>query len=111
VLVQLGPIAIRWYGLALCRRHPARLALCARNVRSQRLWDRQAPMTPLDVDDFVPWATLGVIRGGRIGYVLFYNPAHFASHPVEIIQPWNGGMSFHGGFSGMVVAVVLFAQL
>src|SRR5262249_5357720 len=79
-------------------------------VRSQRLWGGSAPMTPLDIDDFVLWASVGVVLGGRIGYVLFYNPAHFASHPIEIIQPWNGGMSFHGGFAGMVVAVVLFAR-
>src|SRR5262245_50425518 len=94
----------------LCRRHPAWLGLCARNVRSQRLWGGPAPMTPLDIDDFVLWASIGVILGGRIGYVLFYNPANFASHPIEIIQPWKGGMSFHGGFAGVVVAVVLFAR-
>ncbi len=69
-----------------------------------------APMTLLDIDDFVLWASLGVILGGRIGYVLFYNLAHFSSHPIEIIQPWKGGMSFHGGFAGVVVAVVLFAR-
>ena len=54
--------------------------------------------------------TLGIILGGRIGYVLFYNPAHFAAHPLEILQLWNGGMSFHGGFVGCVLAVVLFAR-
>ena len=54
--------------------------------------------------------TLGIILGGRIGYVLFYNLPHFAAHPLEILQLWNGGMSFHGGFTGCVVAVVLFAH-
>jgi phosphatidylglycerol---prolipoprotein diacylglyceryl transferase len=110
VLVQVGPVAIRWYGLA----YVAGILLgwfCARAiVRSQRLWDGPAPMTPVDIDDFVLWASLGVILGGRIGYVLFYNPAHFVFHPIEIIQPWNGGMSFHGGFAGVVIAVVLFAR-
>ena len=56
------------------------------------------------------WVTLGIILGGRIGYVLFYNPAHFVEHPLEILQLWKGGMSFHGGFVGCVLAVVLFAR-
>jgi len=63
----------------------------------------------LDFDDFVIWITLGIILGGRTGYVLFYNLPHFAEHPVEILQLWNGGMSFHGGVTGCVVAIVLFA--
>ena len=63
----------------------------------------------LDFDDFVIWITLGIILGGRIGYVLFYNLPHFAAHPLEIFQLWNGGMSFHGGVVGCIVAIVLFA--
>jgi len=110
VLIQVGPIAIRWYGLAYVAGILLGWLYARAIVRSQRLWGGQTPMTPLDIDDFVLWASLGVILGGRIGYVLFYNPAHFVSYPVEIIQPWNGGMSFHGGFSGVVVAVVLFAR-
>ncbi|CAN0442025.1 unnamed protein product, partial [Phaeothamnion confervicola] len=61
-------------------------------------------------DDFVLWVTLGIILGGRIGYVLFYNPAHFLANPMEAIQVWKGGMSFHGGFAGCVVAVIAFAM-
>ena len=67
-------------------------------------------MSALDFDDFVIWVTLGIILGGRIGYVLFYNPAHFAEHPAEILEVWKGGMSFHGGFTGCVLAVMLFAM-
>src|SRR5215467_8440273 len=110
VLVQVGPFAIHWYGLAYVAGILLGWLYARAIVRSQRPWGRQAPMTPLDIDDFVLWASLGVILGGRIGYVLFYDPAHFVSYPVEIIQPWKGGMSFHGGFAGMVVAVVLFAR-
>ena len=66
-------------------------------------------MTLRDYDDFVLWITLGIILGGRIGYVLFYNPAYFARHPLETMELWKGGMSFHGGFLGCVLAVVLFA--
>jgi len=110
VLVKVGPIAIRWYGLAYVAGILLGWLYARALVRSQRLWGGPTPMTPLDIDDFVLWASLGIILGGRIGYVLFYNPAHFAFHPVEIIQPWKGGMSFHGGFAGVVVAVVLFAR-
>ena len=67
-------------------------------------------MTLVDFDDFVVWVTLGIILGGRIGYVLFYNFPLFSAHPIEIVQLWKGGMSFHGGFTGCVVAVVLFAR-
>src|ERR1700726_3154662 len=66
-------------------------------------------MSLRDYDDFVLWVTLGIILGGRIGYVLFYNPGYFAGHPLETIELWKGGMSFHGGFLGCVLAVVLFA--
>jgi phosphatidylglycerol:prolipoprotein diacylglycerol transferase len=67
-------------------------------------------MTVGDYDDFVLWVTLGIILGGRLGFVLFYNPGYFASHPLEMLQIWKGGMSFHGGFLGCVLAVILFAR-
>jgi phosphatidylglycerol:prolipoprotein diacylglycerol transferase len=67
-------------------------------------------MTTADYDDFIVWITLGIILGGRIGYVLFYNPVYFAEHPLEALQLWKGGMSFHGGFTGCIAAVVLFAK-
>jgi len=110
VIVQIGPVAIRWYGLAYVAGILLGWLYARAIVRSERLWNGPAPMTVVDIDEFVLWVALGVILGGRIGYVLFYNPAHFASHPVEIIQPWKGGMSFHGGFVGVVAAVVLFAR-
>ena len=110
VIVQIGPIAIRWYGLAYIAGILLGWLYARAIIRSERLWDGPAPMTLVDIDDFVLWASLGVVLGGRIGYVLFYNPAHFASHPAEIIQPWKGGMSFHGGFVGVVAAVGLFAR-
>jgi phosphatidylglycerol:prolipoprotein diacylglycerol transferase len=67
-------------------------------------------MSATDFDDFVLWVTLGIILGGRIGYVLFYNLPHFTAHPAEILELWHGGMSFHGGFAGCVLAVILFAR-
>jgi phosphatidylglycerol:prolipoprotein diacylglycerol transferase len=110
VLVHLGPFAIRWYALAYIAGILLGWAYARMLVRSTRLWGGKAPLTVLDFDDFVLWVTLGIILGGRLGYVLFYNPQHFAAHPLEIFQLWNGGMSFHGGFTGCVAAVVGFAR-
>ena len=105
VLVHLGPFAIRWYALAYIVGILLGWVYARAIVRDKKLWGGPAPMTLLDFDDFVLWVTLGIILGGRIGYVLFYNLPHFAAHPIEIFQLWNGGMSFHGGFTGCVVAV------
>ena len=108
VLVQLGPFAIRWYALAYIFGILIGWAYARLLVRSTKLWGRKAPMTVTDFDDFVLWVTIGIILGGRIGYVLFYNLPYFVEHPIEIVQLWNGGMSFHGGFIGCVLAVLLF---
>jgi phosphatidylglycerol:prolipoprotein diacylglycerol transferase len=108
VLVQIGPFAIRWYALAYIFGILIGWAYARLLIRSTKLWGRKAPMTVIDFDDFVLWVTIGIILGGRIGYVLFYNLPYFVEHPIEIVQLWNGGMSFHGGFIGCVLAVLLF---
>jgi phosphatidylglycerol---prolipoprotein diacylglyceryl transferase len=110
ILISIGPIAIRWYALAYIVGILLGWLYARTVVARPALWGGTAPMTVADYDDFVVWVTLGIILGGRIGYVLFYNPAYFASHPLEVLQLWNGGMSFHGGFLGCVVAGVLFAR-
>ena len=110
VLVSIGPFAIRWYALAYIAGILLGWSMPAPSSATSALWGGPAPMTVVDFDDFVLWVTLGIILGGRIGYVLFYNLPHFAAHPLEILQLWNGGMSFHGGFPGCVLAVVLFAR-
>ena len=110
VLVHIGPFAIRWYALAYIVGILMGWVYARALIRSETLWGGKAPMTVLDFDDFVLWVTLGIILGGRTGYVLFYNLPHFAAHPIEIVQLWNGGMSFHGGFAGCVIAVVVFAR-
>jgi phosphatidylglycerol:prolipoprotein diacylglycerol transferase len=79
-------------------------------IRREALWAAPPPLTVADYDDFVLWVTLGIILGGRIGYVLVYNLPYFAAHPLESLELWKGGMSFHGGFLGCVVAVILFAR-
>jgi phosphatidylglycerol---prolipoprotein diacylglyceryl transferase len=110
VLVHIGPFAIRWYALAYIAGILLGWVFAKAILRSKRAWGRPAPISSAEFDDFVLWVTLGIILGGRTGYVLFYNLPHFVEHPLEIIQLWKGGMSFHGGFIGCVLAVVLFAR-
>jgi phosphatidylglycerol---prolipoprotein diacylglyceryl transferase len=109
-LVTIGPFAIRWYALAYICGILLGWLYARALIRNEKLWGGPAPLTVLDYDDFILWVTLGIILGGRIGYVLFYNLAHFAANPLEIFEVWKGGMSFHGGFLGCVLAVILFAR-
>jgi phosphatidylglycerol:prolipoprotein diacylglycerol transferase len=109
VLISFGPFAIRWYALAYIAGILLGWLYARRVIANERYWGGPAPLTVADYDDFVLWVTLGIILGGRIGYVLFYNFDHFLAQPAEIVQVWKGGMSFHGGFIGCVLAVVLFA--
>jgi len=110
ILIQLGPFAIRWYALAYIAGILIGWLYARAIIRNDGLWGGPAPLTTADYDDFIVWVTLGIILGGRIGYVLFYNPGYFAEHPLEALQLWKGGMSFHGGFTGCIAAVVLFAK-
>lgn len=110
VAVSIGPFVIRWYALAYIAGIVGGWLYARAIIRERRLWGGEPPLTVADFDDFVLWVTLGIILGGRAGYVLFYNPAHFAAYPLEALQLWKGGMSFHGGFLGCVLAVVLFAR-
>jgi phosphatidylglycerol:prolipoprotein diacylglycerol transferase len=105
VILQIGPFGIRWYALA----YIAGLVL---GWRLARHLVRLAPAvaTPIQVDDFLTWATLGVVLGGRLGYVLFYQPKFYLTHPAMILAVWEGGMSFHGGALGMAIAIVWFCR-
>ncbi len=110
IAIAIGPIAIRWYALAYIGGIVLGWVYARKIIRSESLWGGKAPMTTLDFDDFILWVTLGIILGGRTGYVLFYNFGYFAQHPLDIFQLWKGGMSFHGGFLGCVAAVLLFGR-
>src|SRR5690606_7864326 len=110
VLVHIGPFAIRWYALAYIAGILLGWLYARAIIRAERLWGGKAPLTTIDFDDFILWVTLGIIVGGRLGYVLFYNFPYFAEHPTEAFKIWEGGMSFHGGFIGCVLAVILFAR-
>ncbi|MBR1144740.1 prolipoprotein diacylglyceryl transferase [Bradyrhizobium sp. AUGA SZCCT0431] len=110
VAISIGPIAIRWYALAYIGGIVLGWLYARSLVKNEKLWGGPAPITLLQLDDFILWVTIGIIVGGRAGYVLFYNPAFFAQHPAQIFVLWNGGMSFHGGFLGCVAAVMLFCR-
>lgn len=105
VAISLGPFAIRWYALAYIVGLLIGWRYClALAGRPPHLVARQ------DVDDFLVWATLGVVLGGRIGYVLFYKPGYYIYHPIEALYVWHGGMSFHGGALGVTIAIILFTR-
>ncbi|WP_108881118.1 prolipoprotein diacylglyceryl transferase [Anderseniella sp. Alg231-50] len=111
VALSLGPLEIRWYALAYVVGLMGAIWYAKRLVSNEALWPGAKPHTsPAQLDDLLLWSTLGVLLGGRLGYVLFYNPAYFVQNPSEILQMWNGGMSFHGGFLGVVVACYFYGR-
>jgi len=106
VMVQIGPLAVHWYGVMY-------LLAFAAFVLLGRLRARQRPELAWDaqqIDDLLFAGVLGVIVGGRLGEVIFYQPGYFAAHPLEVFAVWQGGMSFHGGFIGVLLALAWFAQ-
>ncbi len=105
VAVEIGPLAIRWYALA----YVLGLLLGWQYVR-YLAEKRIAGLTKRHADDLVVWCTLGVVVGGRLGYVLFYHPSFFFANPGQIPLIWQGGMSFHGGLLGVLVTAVLYAR-
>ena len=103
-------LALRWYALAYIVGILIAWWLTSKALRTPRLWRRDTPpFAPAQLEDLITWAILGVILGGRLGYVLFYRPAYFFANPLEIPQVWDGGMAFHGGFLGVVLAAWIFA--
>jgi phosphatidylglycerol---prolipoprotein diacylglyceryl transferase len=111
VAFNLGPLEFRWYALA----YVAGLLFAAwymkRLVSFPKLWGANQPtMSMKQVDDFFIWSLLGVILGGRLGYVLFYKPLFYVQNPLEILKTWDGGMSFHGGFLGVVIACLVWGR-
>jgi phosphatidylglycerol:prolipoprotein diacylglycerol transferase len=105
VALQIGPLAIRWYSLAYLTGFLAgwryALYLCG--------FQEGKKPNKTDIDDFLPWAVIGVILGGRLGYVLFYQSALYASNPLDAFKVWEGGMSFHGGALGVIAALLIYA--
>ncbi|WP_370318924.1 prolipoprotein diacylglyceryl transferase [Oricola sp.] len=109
ILIQLGPVAIRWYSLAYIGGIVLGWLYARRMVRNDRLWGGKEPVTEADLDDFILWATIGIIVGGRLGFVLFYDLPVYLDDPLRIFKTWQGGMSFHGGLIGTTIAMFAFA--
>lgn len=109
---QLGPItiALRWYALAYIVGLIAGWKMIEAMLRRPALFGDNPPMKPEKVEDLLTWVILGVILGGRMGYVLFYQPGAFLQNPSHILRIWEGGMSFHGGFIGVVIAGLWYAR-
>ncbi len=105
IIFQIGPLAVRWYGLMYLFGFGFSYLYMLQILR----W-RKFDFTKEDISDLIFYAVLGVIIGGRLGYVLFYNPGYYLHNPLEIPAVWQGGMSFHGGFLGVVVALLLFGK-
>jgi phosphatidylglycerol---prolipoprotein diacylglyceryl transferase len=110
VAIAIGPFAIRWYALAYVAGIFLGWWYAKRLAANPSLWGPAGPaITTRAIDDFVVWAAVGIVVGGRIGFVLFYDLRHYLAQPGDILAVWNGGMSFHGGFLGTIAAMVLFA--
>ncbi|MHB2264118.1 prolipoprotein diacylglyceryl transferase [Aliihoeflea sp. PC F10.4] len=111
VIVQVGPLAIHWYGLGYVIGILFAWWYAKHLIAKPALWPNDiAPIKPVDIDDFLIWAAAGVVIGGRLGYMLFYDFERYAANPMEALAVWRGGMSFHGGLAGVTVAMILFAR-
>src|SRR5258708_6237662 len=110
IAIAIAPIAIRWYALAYIGGIVLGWLYARALIKNEKLWGGPAPITLPQMDDFILWVTVGIILGGRTGYVLFYNLPFFIQHPAEIFELWKVGMSLHGGFLGCVAAVIWFCR-
>ena len=102
--------ALRWYALAYIAGILAALRIMVFLVRRQSLWGGRTTVSELQIENLISWLILGIIIGGRLGYVLFYQPTYYLSNPAEILKVWQGGMAFHGGFLGVVVVAIAFSK-
>ncbi|WAC49090.1 prolipoprotein diacylglyceryl transferase [Asticcacaulis sp. SL142] len=111
VLLQIGPVAIRWYALAYVGGVLFGWMYAARLLKKEVLWPHdRAPITREQLEDLILWLFVGIILGGRIGYILFYDLGPVLANPIQALKVWEGGMSFHGGITGVAVAGILFAR-
>ncbi|OHB26030.1 MAG: prolipoprotein diacylglyceryl transferase [Desulfuromonadaceae bacterium GWB2_53_15] len=105
VFFSIGPLQFRWYGLMYVLAFVATYFILRSEIRRKQL-----PLTTDDVSDLVFYGAMGVVLGGRFGYILFYNPAFYLANPLQLFAVWEGGMSFHGGFLGVILAFALYAR-
>ena len=110
IALQLGPVAVHWYGLTYLVAFGLFLFLGARRLRQPAFAAGQGAWSFKDIEDILFLGVMGVVLGGRIGYCLFYKPGYYASHPLEVLYVWQGGMSFHGGMLGVIGSMLWFAH-
>lgn len=110
--IELGPIsfALRWYALGYLVGIAIGWWIIAQALKRPTLWRDEPPMTRTQLEDLATWIVLGIIAGGRLGFVFFYQPGYYLANPLEILKIWEGGMSFHGGFLGVIAAVFLWSR-
>lgn len=101
-------LALRWYALAYIAGIVIAWRLAVRAVQRPALWPGPPPMTPRQIEDLLTWIVIGIILGGRLGFVLVYQPAYYLAHPAEALRIWQGGMSFHGGLAGVILAAWIY---
>jgi phosphatidylglycerol:prolipoprotein diacylglycerol transferase len=110
IIVQWGPLAIRWYALAYIGGLVLGWLLIRRIVSDDLYWNGKTRPSPDTIDDLLVYCAFGVIIGGRLGNVLFYDPQYYFAHPIEIFKVWEGGMAFHGGLIGALIGILLFCR-
>ncbi len=110
VLINIGPVPIRWYALAYIVGLVLGWAYAGWIVAREAFWGGLPRPTRASLDDLIVYVAIGVVFGGRLGYVLFYNPGYYLVHPEDIVKVWNGGMSFHGGLAGAALGIWAFAR-
>ncbi len=111
VALRLGPLQVHWYGLAYVAGILLGWLYARWLLKKERLWPAgKQPMTLARLDDFITWSVLGIVVGGRLGYMLFYVPDAFLSNPLMVFKVWDGGMSFHGGLIGMITVMIVFSR-
>lgn len=111
VLVHIGPVSIHWYALAYIAGIALGWLYAGYLLRRTALWTpRTPPVTTAQLDDLILWIMLGIILGGRIGYIIAYDTSIIWEHPLQVFQIWNGGMSFHGGFTGVLIASLFYCR-
>jgi phosphatidylglycerol---prolipoprotein diacylglyceryl transferase len=109
IAIEIGPLAVRWYGIAYFAGILIGWWYARRLVSDARLWGGEPPFSNSDFDDFLVWLVAGIVLGGRLGYALFYQPGHYLENPADLLRLWEGGMSFHGGLLGTILAMAMFA--
>ena len=110
IALSIGPISVRWYGISYMVGLLLGWLYLRRLVSDPKIWPKSAPLSKSDLDNLIMYVTIGVIVGGRLGSVILYNLGYFFANPLEIFQIWRGGMAFHGGLLGTVIAIWIYAR-